>query len=314
MSRSIAPQLSFARKAVLVAAGLAALAAPIAVGMLNGPILEAQSQSPSQPTPQPIVQLNSQPASQSKSRPPSPAQAQPQQQHQPAAPEPVWAPSSDAPKDLLTGLEAKRHDNFIERAKAGEIDIVFFGSTPAEMWLWPDRGRSVWDQTFGSLKAASFGSAGTHFESLLWRMQHGELDGYKAKLVVVLAENAFFAGLDGRAPWLGGTVVRDIDLDDHGYVSKYAAIIAEIRARQPRARILLFGVFPRYQTDAEPVVENAALAALGNNETVFFIDMSKRFFHPDGSFDGRMWATGLQEPAFKAWAEELQPWLDRFVR
>jgi len=61
-------------------------------------------------------------------------------------------------------------------------------------------------------------------------------------------------------------------------------------------------------------VENAALAKLGNNETVFFIDMSKRFFRADGSFDDGMWAGGVREPAFKAWAEELQPWLDRFVR
>jgi len=241
-------------------------------------------------------------------------------QPQPPATTPaVWAPASSAPTGLLTPLEAKRHDQFIERAKAGQIDVVFFGSTPAEMWHWPDRGRSVWDQTFGSLKAASFGSAGTHFDSLLWRMQHGELDGYNAKLVVVQAENGFFAGLDGRAPWLGGTAVRDIDLDDHGYVSKYATIIAEIRARQPQARILLFSVFPRYQTDAEPAVANAALATLGNNQTVFFIDISKRFFLPDGSFNNDMWRfgtadPGIQKPAFEVWAETLQPWLDRFVR
>ena len=231
-----------------------------------------------------------------------------------AAPQAVWTPTSGAPKGLLTALEGEHHDRFINRAKAGGIDVVFFGSTAAEMWLWQDRGRSVWAQTFGLLKAVSFGSQGTHFDGLLWRMQHGELDGYKAKLVVVQGENGPFAGLDGRAPWFGGTAVRGIDLDDHGYVSKYAAIIAEIRARQPQARILLFGVFPRYQTDAEPAVENAALAKLGNNETVFFIDMTKRFFRADGSFDESMWAGGIQAPGFKAWAEELQPWLDRFVR
>jgi hypothetical protein len=99
----------------------------------------------------------------------------------------------------------------------------------------------------------------------------------------------------------------------HKCGGSWTAIIAEIRARQPQARILLFGVFPQYHSDAEPAMENAALAALGNNETVFFIDISKRFFRPDGSFDDGMWATGTQESAFKAWAEELQPWLDRFV-
>jgi beta-glucosidase len=273
MSRRISPQLSLKRKTVLFAAGVAALAAPIAAGVLNVPILKAQSQ--------------------------------------------LWAPASDAPTGLLTALEGKRHDQFIGKARAGDIDIVFFGSTPTEMWLWQDRGRSVWDRTFGSLKAASFGSQGTRFESLMWRMQHGELDGYRAKLVVLHAENRSFAGQDGRAPWFGGTPITDSGLKD--YVSKYAAIIAEIRSRQPQARILLFGVFPRYQTDAEPALENAALAALANNETIFFIDISKRFFHADGSFDGEMWhlgttEPGIQRPAFEVWAQTLQPWLDRFVR
>jgi beta-lactamase regulating signal transducer with metallopeptidase domain len=273
ISRRIAPELSVTRKALLMAGGIVALAVPVVVGVLNVPILKAQSQ--------------------------------------------LWAPASDAPTGLLTALEGKRHDQFIGKARAGDIDIVFFGSTPTEMWLWQDRGRSVWDRTFGSLKAASFGSQGTRFESLMWRMQHGELDGYRAKLVVLHAENRSFAGQDGRAPWFGGTPMTDSDLKD--YVSKYAVIIAEIRARQPQARILLFGVFPRYQTDAEPAMENAALAALGNNETVFFIDITKRFFRADGSFDDDMWHTGTAEPGmqkrtFEVWAEALQPWLDRFVR
>jgi hypothetical protein len=210
-----------------------------------------------------------------------------------------------------------RHDRFIDRARQGNIDLVFFGSTETEMWLWRDRGRSVWDEKFAALRAAGFGSQGTHFTSLMWRMQNGELDGYQAKLVVLQAQYGSFAGMDGRAPGLGGLDPREISFAD--YVSKYAAIIAEIRARQPQARILIYGVFPRYQTDAEPAVANAALATLGNNQTVFFIDISKRFFLPDGSFNNDMWRfgtadPGIQKPAFEVWAETLQPWLDRFVR
>jgi beta-lactamase regulating signal transducer with metallopeptidase domain len=324
MRRRIAPKLSSTRKAVLVGTGVVALAAPVVVGVLNVPILKAQSQLRAQPKPPfpqllspPVLQPSSQPRSQPEPTFQAQAQAQPQQQHQSTPPEAVWTPSSDAPKGLLTPREVELHDRFIDRARAGNIDVVFFGSTATEMWLWQDRGRSVWDQKFGSLKAASFGSQGTRFNSLLWRMQHGELDGYQAKLVVVQAQNAGFAGLEVRAPWLGGTAVRDIDLND--YVSKYAAIIAEIRARQPQARILLFGVFPRYQTDPEPTVENAALTALGNNETVFFIDISNRFFRPDGTFDEEMWRLGtpdpgIQKPAFEVWAQTLEPWLERFVR
>src|SRR5262245_8947178 len=100
----------------------------------------------------------------------------------------VWTPSSEAPKGLLTALEAERHDRFMTRARAGEIDIVFFGSTETEMWLWQDRGRAVWDQKFESRRAADFGSQGTHFESLMWRMRNGELNGNQPKLVVLQAQ------------------------------------------------------------------------------------------------------------------------------
>jgi hypothetical protein len=217
----------------------------------------------------------------------------------------VWTPTKDAPKDLLTALEGEHHDRFIDRAQKGDIDIVFFGTTDTEMWSWTDRGRAVWDRTFGSLKAANFGSQGTRFESLQWRMRNGELDGYRAKLVVIQAH-----GDDD-------TVISNGKFDN--YVAQYAAIIAEIRARQPQARILLFGCFPRSAVHAGRQA-NAALSALGNNDTVFFIDISDRFFRPDGSHNDDMWLmsgppnAGIHEPGFVAWAEALQPWLNRFVR
>jgi hypothetical protein len=221
----------------------------------------------------------------------------------------VWTRASDAPKGLLTKLEGERHDRFITRAQAGDIDIVFFGTTSTEMWSWPDRGRSVWDRTFGSMKAASFGSQGTRFESLLWRMRNGELDGYRAKLVVL---HAFGPG-DNTIPVDG---IAEL-------VAGHAAIIAEVRARQPQAKILIVAAFPRGRLRREPWREiaeaNAAVySKLVDNETVFYIDFGERFFRSDGSHNGQMWTglpnPGIQTPAFAVWADALQPWLDRFVR
>jgi hypothetical protein len=75
-----------------------------------------------------------------------------------ARPDAVWTPASDAPVGTLSHqLEAQRHDYFIKLARAGDIDVVFFGTTEAEMWWWPNRGRRVWDRAFGSIKAANFG-------------------------------------------------------------------------------------------------------------------------------------------------------------
>jgi len=214
-------------------------------------------------------------------------------------------PRAAAPAGLLTQLEGEHHDRFIAQAKAGDIDIVFFGDTATEMWLWPDRGQPVWRKAFGSLKAADFGSQGTRLESLLWRMQNGELDGYRAKLVVLQV--------------LG---VGDNALVDVG--AKYAAIIAEIRSRQPQARIVIFASFPRGRLSREawrPIAKSnaAEVAGVVDGQSVFFVDIGERFFLPDGSHNQAMWRLGLvdagtQPPAFEVWAEELQPWLNRFAR
>jgi hypothetical protein len=224
-----------------------------------------------------------------------------------APPQAVWTPMSGAPAGLLTALEGGHHDKFIERARAGDIDIVLFGTTDTEMWNWPDRGRSVWDRTLGLRKAANFGSQGTRFESLLWRMRNGELDGYKAKLVVLQMWDP--------------DVVPDP-------ATVYGPILAEIRARQPQAKILLFAAVPRGKEDlAAWKVKSAANAAshakLVDNQNIFYLDIGARFFLPDGTHNQQMWRfagftgadnPGAQKGAFEAWAEELQPWLDRFVR
>jgi GDSL-like Lipase/Acylhydrolase family len=228
-----------------------------------------------------------------------------------APPQAVWTPMSRAPAGLLTALEGGHHDEFIERARAGDIDIVLFGMTETEMWNWPDRGRSVWDRTLGLRKAANFGSQGTRFESLLWRMQNGELDGYQAKLVVLQG----FGGTGDQAMGAGAAE----------FVAGFTPIIAEIRARQPQAKILLSAAFPRGQLDRahwrEVAEQNAAVyRKLADEQTVFYVDIGERFFLPDGSHNQEMWTmsgppnAGIQEPAFKVWAEGLQPWLDRFVR
>jgi hypothetical protein len=225
-----------------------------------------------------------------------------------------WIPSAQAPAGTLThALEAQRHDRFIELARDGDIELVFFGTTSTEMWWWKERGRSVWDRELGSLKAANFGSQGSQFRSLLWRMQNGELDGYRAKLFVLN-----FGPGDER-------ITNPFDDRTAEFVAGYSSLIAEIRARQPQAKILLLAGFPRGQLTRESWRElaelNAAVfAQLADDETIFYADFGERFYLPDGSYNREYWGmpgpagVGAQVPLFELWAEELEPWLDRFVR
>lgn len=225
-----------------------------------------------------------------------------------AGPEVRWTPSSEAPQGTLShALEGQRHDLFIELAQQGDIGLVFFGTTETEMWWWQDRGRSVWDREFGTLKAANFGSQGTQPVSLLWRMRNGELVGYEARLIVLQAGAP--AGLNTR------------DRDE--LVPRYVALIDEIRLRQPQAAILLFAPLPRGQNLAAwrqgAQARAAVFAGLVDEETVFYDDIGERFYRPDGSFKRETWGIdadnrGTQTAAFDIWADAMQPWIDRFVR
>jgi BlaR1 peptidase M56/GDSL-like Lipase/Acylhydrolase family len=237
---------------------------------------------------------------------------------QTARPEPVWTKTADAPPGVQVvshALEGQRHDFFIDLAQKGDIDLVFFGTTETEMWWWPDRGRAVWDRELGSLKAANFGSQGTNPKSLIWRMRNGELDGYDAKLVVV----QLLGVREERVGEAAGSAETE-------FLAGWGSVIAEIRARQPQAKILLQAPMPRgipplarRESWRERWDANAAvIARLTDDETVFYADFGDRYFLPDGSYNHDYWhgpaGAGAQPAAFEVWAEALQPWLDRFVR
>ena len=91
MSRRIAPQLTLVRKATLVVAGLVALAVPVAVGVLNVPLLKAQSRAQSETKSQPQAQ----PPSPSAPKSQLPAEPQLMAQQTTASPKQVREPESE---------------------------------------------------------------------------------------------------------------------------------------------------------------------------------------------------------------------------
>jgi beta-lactamase regulating signal transducer with metallopeptidase domain len=232
-------------------------------------------------------------------------------------PEAVWTPSAQAPAGTLArALEAQRHDTFIDLAKKGDIDLVFFGTTETEMWSWKDRGRALWDREFAARNGANFGSQGTSPKSLLWRMRNGELDGYEAKLVVI---QLGYGGYSGSVPH---PLNPNRELE---FLTGWASVLDEIRARQPQAKILLQAPAPRGIAPLTTRLEwreaadaNAEVVKkLTDGDTVFYADFGERYFLPDGSYNGDCWGgpagAGMQPAAFEIWAEELKPWVDRFT-
>ena len=225
----------------------------------------------------------------------------------------MWTPAAGAPAGTLShALEGQRHDFFIELAQKGDIDLVFFGTTTTEMWWWPTAARASGTGSFGSLKAANFGSQGTHPDSLVWRMQNGELDGYQAKLVVLKTCGHPISRCRRRSPLC--RLARGLRRRHRG--NPRASAAGQDSDRSPHFRAACGQTIREWRKLA--AANAAALASLVDDETVFYADIGERFYRPDGSYNGDIWGgpagVGAQPPLYELWAEELQPWLDRFVR
>src|SRR5664279_4435563 len=77
-----------------------------------------------------------------------------------------------------------RHEGFVQEAQKGGIDILFLGDSIVDGWR--DKGLNVWNKYYALRNAAIFGIDGDRTQHVLWRMEHGELDGIKPKVVVLM--------------------------------------------------------------------------------------------------------------------------------
>src|SRR4051794_30349748 len=125
-----------------------------------------------------------------------------------------------------TGNWMQRHDGFVARAKQGDIDLLLQGDSITDGWN--QGGRAVWQKEFGGWKMANFGIGGDTCQNIIYRITNGELDGFKAKAIMLM---------------IGTNNTRSYSSDEIGAgVTKIVNIMKE---KQPQAKILLLAIFPR---------------------------------------------------------------------
>ena len=188
-----------------------------------------------------------------------------------------------------------RHQSFLQVAQAGNIDLLFVGDSITDWWRQEQRGLSVWNEHFAPLRAANFGIAGDTTQGVLWRMQNGELDGFRAKLIVLML----------------GT--NNINRNPNADIAQGdRAIIDEFRKRQPQAKVLVLGVFPRGALPDNPfrasIKEiNEHLKDLADDRQVFYMDIGDKFLAADGTLPADIMPDGLHPntQGYRIWAEAI---------
>jgi lysophospholipase L1-like esterase len=187
------------------------------------------------------------------------------------------------------------HQRFLERAKQGNVNLLFLGDSITQGW----NDNDVWRRFYEPRKAANFGIGGDGTQHVLWRIQNGELDGIEPKVVVLMigTNNASSASADEIAQGV-------------------TAIVEELRRRLPKAKVLLLGVFPRGEkpdsTREKVDAVNALIAKLDDGGAhIKFLDIGKKFLNDDGTISGEIMPDflHLSSKGYRIWADAMEPTL-----
>jgi lysophospholipase L1-like esterase len=188
------------------------------------------------------------------------------------------------------------HESYVEQAKKGKIDLLFLGDSISQGWT---SARAVWDRHYRPRNAANFGIGGDRTQHVLWRLEHGAVDGIKPKVVV------FMLGTNN----LHGNSVDEIVAGD-------TAIIKKLHEKLPDTKVLLLGIFPRGERAGDPDREkiksvNERLSKLDDGKTVRYLDIGARFLSPDGSISAEIMPDflHLSRKGYRIWADAMEPTL-----
>ena len=197
----------------------------------------------------------------------------------------------------------KRHDEKLALVKEGGWELAFIGDSITHGW--EGHGKETWAEFFGDRKAINLGYSGDRTEHVLWRLDHGELDGYTPKVAVIMIGTNNTGHRKDAAEIIAMGVQR---------------ILQRIHEITPDTKVLLLGIFPRSAEASDPARENndranGMLEKLADGEQVVFLNINDAFLTDDGVLTKEVMPDLLhpQASGYKLWAEAMEPTLAKML-
>jgi lysophospholipase L1-like esterase len=181
----------------------------------------------------------------------------------------------------------------------GKVDVGVVGDSITARW----RGGELWSKHWGSYRAVNMGIGGDRTQNVLWRLQNGELEGYKAKLFVVM---------------IGTNNLFDKTTEPSDVAAGIKAILELIQSKQPQAKILLLGIFPRGEKPnpgREKIAATNELISKFQGGAVHYMDISAKFLETDGTISKEVMHDSLHlaPKGYDIWAEAIAAKVKEFT-
>lgn len=205
--------------------------------------------------------------------------------------------SPSTPKERTDHLWTDQNKEINDDIKKmnGKIDLAFVGDSITRRWRGKENQES-WNKYWGSYRAVNMGIGGDATQNVLWRLQNGQLDGYQARVFVVM--------IGTNNCWGKQTVPADV-------AAGIKKILDLIQSKQPQAKILLLSILPVGDKPNPGRETRAAINALISkfpDGLVHYLDIASKFLEPDATISKDVMPDHLHlsPKGYEIWSEAIK--------
>lgn len=175
----------------------------------------------------------------------------------------------------------ERHEQILELNHKSAPEIIMIGNSITHYWAGKplsDRqnGKKSWEKLFKGKKVHNLGFGWDKTENALWRIYHGELDGFQAKTIFLLI----------------GTNNLPFNSDSE-IIDGIMLITKAIQKKQPSAQLRIIGILPRKEMETRIKKINSELQEQLAGTNAVYIDLAPVLTKKDGSIDTSLFLDGL---------------------
>ncbi len=204
----------------------------------------------------------------------------------------------------------ERHQKLVldAQSKSGPLDVLLLGDSITQGWggQFGAEFNEAWRAHFQKYKAANLGVSGDKTQHLLWRLDHGVVDGLDPRLVVMLIGNnnihsASQTGID--------SIAQGVQL-----------CVANVREKFPDAHLLLVMILPakepsdRFYKNVKKTNRAIRELNLDNDPKVQLMDLTAEMLESDGAIKANLFRDDREHlhdtEGYAFFAEKLEPVLD----
>lgn len=179
----------------------------------------------------------------------------------------------------------KRHNEILELNTNDAPNTVILANSIIHFWGGLPRAKLVreedsWARMLTPMGVRNYAYGWDRIENVLWRVYHGELDGFAAERVMVMI----------------GTNNLHLNSDEE-ILEGLHLLIQMIKDRQPKSEIVLMGLLPRRDYEQRISSLNLQIAQLAGDLWVKYADLGGAFLNADRKINESLFSDGLHPNA-----------------